>query len=95
VDINILKLAQIIGWFKNEASTLQVGLYDVAPMDGLPVSGQWPANDAELGIWKRANSYLIPFVLRLIAPGSGSKCSLCSDSHGDASAEADGQPVTT
>src|SRR6516164_4202884 len=85
VDINILNLEQIIGWFKNEAPTLQVGFYDVAPVDGLPVSGQWPVNDAELGIWKRANSYLIPFVLRLIAPGSGSKCSLCSDSHGDAS----------
>src|SRR5215470_17307674 len=65
VDINILKLAQIIGWFKNEAPTLQVGFYDVAPVDGLPVSGQWPANDAELGIWKKANSYLIPFVTHL------------------------------
>jgi len=65
VDINILKLKQIIGWFKNEAPTLQVGFYDVAPVDGLPVSGQWPANDAELGIWKRANSYLVPFVTHL------------------------------
>jgi hypothetical protein len=52
VDINILKLEQIIGWFKNEAPTLQVRFYDVAPVDGLPVSGQWPANDAELAIWK-------------------------------------------
>ena len=65
VDINILKLEQIIGWFKNEAPTLQVGFYDVAPVDGLPVSGQWPANDAELEIWKKANSYLIPFVTHL------------------------------
>jgi hypothetical protein len=67
VDINILKLEQIISWFKNEAPTLQVGFYDVAPVDGLPVSGQWPANDVELAIWKRANSYLIPFVTHVDA----------------------------
>jgi len=64
VDSNILKLEQIIGWFKNEAPTLKVGLFDVAaPVDGLPVTGQQPANDAELAIWKTANSYLIPFVV--------------------------------
>jgi hypothetical protein len=64
VDSNILKLEQIIGWFKNEAPTLQVGFFDVAaPVDGLPVTGQQPANDAELAIWKTANSYLIPFVV--------------------------------
>jgi hypothetical protein len=63
VDANILKLKQIIGWFKNEAPTLQVGFYDVAaPLGGLPVTGQQPANDTELAIWKTANSYLIPFV---------------------------------
>jgi hypothetical protein len=67
IDANILKLGQIIAWFKNEAPTLQVGFYDVAPVDGLPVSGQWPANDAELAIWKRANSYLIPFVTHVDA----------------------------
>jgi len=33
-----------------------------APLVGLPVTGQQPANDAELAIWKRSNSYLIPFV---------------------------------
>src|SRR6516165_2819025 len=68
VDSNILKLEQIIGWFKNEAPTLQVGFFDVAaPLDGLPVTGQQPANDAELAIWKRANSYLIPFVTHVDA----------------------------
>ena len=68
VDTNILKLEQIIGWFKNEAPTLQVGFYDVAaPVDGLPVTGQQPVNDAELAIWKRANSYLIPFVTHVDA----------------------------
>jgi hypothetical protein len=67
VDSNILKLEQIIGWFKNEAPTLDVGFYDVAPVDGFPVTGQWPANDAELAIWKSANSYLIPFVTHVDA----------------------------
>ena len=68
VDSNILKLEQIIGWFKNEAPTLQVGFFDVAaPVDGLPVTGQQPANDAELAIWMRANSYLIPFVTHVDA----------------------------
>ena len=62
VDTNILKLEQIIGWFKNEAPELQVGFFDVAaPLIGLPVTGQQPADDAELAIWKKANSYLIPF----------------------------------
>jgi hypothetical protein len=68
VDANILKLEQIIGWFKNEAPTLQVGFFDVAaPVDGLPVTGQQPANDAELATWKRANSYLIPFATHVDA----------------------------
>ena len=68
VDANILKLEQIIGWFKNEAPTLQVGFYDVAaPVGGLPVTGQHPANDAELAIWKTASSYLIPFVTHVDA----------------------------
>jgi hypothetical protein len=68
IDANILKLEQIIDWFKNEAPTLQVGFYDVAaPVDGLPVTGQAPANDAELAIWKMANSYLIPFVTHVDA----------------------------
>jgi hypothetical protein len=68
VDANILKLQQIIGWFKNEAPTLQVGFFDVAaPLVGLPVSGQQPANDAELAKWKTANSYLIPFVTHVDA----------------------------
>jgi hypothetical protein len=68
VDSNIRKLQQIIGWFKNEASTLQVGFFDVAaPVDGLPVTGQQPTNDAELAIWKTANSYLIPFVAQVDA----------------------------
>ena len=68
VDANILKLEQIIGWFKDEAPTLQVGFYDVAaPVTGLPVTGQQPANDTELAIWERANSYLIPFVTHVDA----------------------------
>jgi hypothetical protein len=68
VDANLLKLQQIIGWFKNEAPTLEVGFFDVAaPLIGLPVSGQQPANDAELAIWKRANSYLIPFATHVDA----------------------------
>jgi hypothetical protein len=68
VDANILKLKQIIGWFKNEAPTLQVGFYDVAaPVGGLPVTGQLPANDTELAIWKAANSYLIPFITHVDA----------------------------
>ena len=32
VDANILKLEQIIGWFKHEAPTLKVGFYDIAPV---------------------------------------------------------------
>jgi hypothetical protein len=36
-------LEQIIGWFRDEAPTLKVGFYDVAPVDlGLPVTGQQP-----------------------------------------------------
>src|SRR5262245_51927437 len=62
-DANILKLKQIIGWFKDAAPTLQVGFYDVAaPVGGLPVTGQQPNNDTEWAIWERANSYLIPFI---------------------------------
>jgi hypothetical protein len=68
VDANILKLEQIIGWFKNEAPMLKVGFFDVAaPLVGLPVSGQQPANDTELAIWKTANSHLIPFVTHVDA----------------------------
>ena len=68
VDANILKLEQIISWFKSEAPTLQVGFFDVAdPLIGLPVTGQQPANDAELAILKRANSYLIPFATHVDA----------------------------
>jgi hypothetical protein len=68
VDANVLKLEQIIGWFKNEAPTLRVGFFDVAaPLIGLPVTGQQPANDAEVAIWKRANSYLIPFATHVHA----------------------------
>ena len=55
VDANILKLKQIIGWFKDEAPALQVGFYDVAaPVGGLPVTGQHPANDSELGSIRHA-----------------------------------------
>ena len=68
VDANILKLEQIIGWFKDEAPTLQVGFYDVAaPVAGLPVTGHQPANDTELAIWETANSYVIPFVAHVDA----------------------------
>src|SRR6266480_1977942 len=68
VDANIRRLEQIIGWFRNEAPTLKVGFYDVAPVDmGLPVTGQHPADDAELAIWETANSYLIPFVTHVDA----------------------------
>jgi hypothetical protein len=57
-DANVLKLEQIIGWFKDEAPTLKVGFYDVAaPVTGLPITGQQPANDVELAIWEMANSY--------------------------------------
>jgi hypothetical protein len=62
VDANILKLEQIIGWFKDEAPTLKVGFYDLAPVPGTPVKGHQPANDTELAIWETANSYVIPFV---------------------------------
>jgi hypothetical protein len=68
VDANILRLEQIIGWFKNEAPALKVGFYDVAaPVTGLPVTGQQPANDTEWAIWEKANSYLIPFVTHVDA----------------------------
>jgi hypothetical protein len=68
VDANIRKLEQIIGWFKHQAPTLKVGFYDVAaPVTGLPVTGQHPANDTELAIWEKANSYLIPFVTHVDA----------------------------
>ncbi len=53
VDANILKLEQIIGWFKDEAPTLKVGFYDVAPITGFPVTGHQPANDTELAIWEK------------------------------------------
>jgi hypothetical protein len=66
VDANILKMQKIIGWFKQEAPTLEIGYYDMVPVNmGLPVTGQHPSNDAELAIWKTANSYLIPFVTHL------------------------------
>jgi hypothetical protein len=68
VDANIRKLEQIISWFRNEAPTLKIGFYDVAaPVTGLPVTGQHPANDTELAIWEKANSYLIPFVTQVDA----------------------------
>ena len=68
VDANILRLEQIIGWFKHEAPTLKVGFYDVAaPVTGLPVTGQQPANDTEWAIREKANSYLIPFVTHVDA----------------------------
>src|SRR5262249_6561947 len=44
VDANIRKLEHIISWFRDEAPTLKVGFYDVAPVDmGVPVTGQQPA----------------------------------------------------
>jgi hypothetical protein len=68
VDANIRKLEQIIGWFKQEAPTLEVGFYGVAPVDlGPPVTGQHPGNDAEMAIWEAANSYLIKFATHLDA----------------------------
>jgi hypothetical protein len=68
VDDNIRKLEQIISWFRDEAPTLKVGFYDVAaPVTGLPVTGQHPANDTELAIWEKANSYLIPLVTHVDA----------------------------
>ena len=68
IDANIRKLEHIISWFRDEAPTLKVGFYDVAPVDmGLPVTGQQPANDRELAIWETANSYLIPFVTHVDA----------------------------
>jgi hypothetical protein len=68
VDANIRKLEQIISWFRNEVPTLKIGFYDVAaPVTGLPVTGQHPANDTELAIWEKANSYLIPFVTHVDA----------------------------
>src|SRR6516225_5677637 len=38
VDANIIKLEQIIDWFKNEAPRLKVGFYGLAPVDGLPIT---------------------------------------------------------
>src|SRR6266566_7466754 len=68
VDADIRKLEQMIGWLKHQAPTLKVGFYDVAPVDmGLPVTGQQPANAAELAIWEKANSYLSPFVTHVDA----------------------------
>jgi hypothetical protein len=67
VDANILKLKQVIGWFTDEAPTLKVGFYDIAPVEGFPITGHQPANDTELAIWKMANSYLIPFVTHVDA----------------------------
>src|SRR5439155_4682841 len=68
VDANIRKLEQVIGWFKDEAPTHQVGFYDVAaPLQGIPVTGQQPANDPEVAIWEEANSYLIPLVAHVDA----------------------------
>jgi hypothetical protein len=67
VDSNIVKLGQIIGWFKDEAPTLKVGFYDITPVEGLPVTGHQPANDTELAIWKTANSYTMPFVTHVDA----------------------------
>src|SRR5262245_16437165 len=63
VDANILKLEQIIGWFKDEAPALKVGFYDLAPI----VMRHQPTNDNELAIWKTANSYLMPFVTHVDA----------------------------
>jgi hypothetical protein len=67
VDANVLKLEQIIGWFKDEAPKLEIGFYDVAPLEGFPVTGHQPANNTELATWETANSYLIPFVTHLDA----------------------------
>ena len=68
VDSNILKLEQIIDWFKNEAPTLQVGFFDVAaPVMALPVTGQQPTTDTEWAISEKATSYLIPFVTHVDA----------------------------
>src|SRR5260370_3890725 len=59
VAANTRRLEQIISWFRDEAPTLKAGFYDVAaPVTGLPVTGQHPANDTELAIWEKANSYL-------------------------------------
>jgi hypothetical protein len=62
VNANILKLEQIIDWFKDGVAKLKVGFYDVAPVTGLPVTGHQPANDTELAVWEMANSYIIPLV---------------------------------
>jgi len=67
VDANILKLEQIIGWFKDQAPTLKVGFYDIAPVAGFPVTGHQPTNDNKLAIWETANSYVIPFVTHVDA----------------------------
>ena len=63
VDANILRLEQIIGWFKDEAPTLQVAFYDVVPVEGLSAT----AADTEVAIWQKANSHLIPFVAHVDA----------------------------
>ena len=59
VDANILKLEQIIGWFKDEAPTLKVGFYDVPLVDGFPVTGHQPANDTNwlYGRWPTHMSF--------------------------------------
>src|SRR5262245_51253329 len=68
VDANILKLKQIISWFKDEAPTLQVGFYDVAAtVGGLPVTSHYSDNDTEWSLWECENSYLIPFVTHVDA----------------------------
>jgi len=68
VDASIRKLEQVVGWFKDEAPRLKVGFYDVAaPLQGIPVTGQQPANDAEMAVWEKANSYLIPLVAHVDA----------------------------
>src|SRR5439155_7650989 len=64
VDANILKLEQIIGWFKDEAPTLEVGFYGVAPVSGPPSMG---VNNTEPAMCKVASSYLIPFVTHVDA----------------------------
>jgi hypothetical protein len=63
VDANIIKLEQIIGWFKDEAPTLQVGFYDIFPVEGLSVT----ATNNEIISWQKANSHLNPFIAHVDA----------------------------